>query len=137
MATDAFGWARTQTRKVFFQTDMNSKLIRHLQIPLGPSDNGGRCHGAKWHDGKIWIVANRLRGILRVDPKTWQPEFLIPIYTTGELPRWHDVTFDNEGFLWQINGNDSTSFAEGRPGLIKYRAVQISGWTGLLDDVIC
>jgi hypothetical protein len=104
----------------FFQTDMNSKLIRHLQIPLGPSDNGGRCHGAKWHDGKIWIVANRLRGILRVDPKTWQPEFLIPIYTTGELPRWHDVTFDNEGFLWQINENDSTSFAEGRPGLIKY-----------------
>src|ERR1035441_2262077 len=113
MATDAFGWARTQTRKVFFQTAMNSKLIRHLQIPLGPSDNGGGCHGAQWHDGKIWIVANRLRGILRVDQKAWQPDFWIPIYTTGELPRWHDVTFDNEGFLWQINGNDSTSFAEG------------------------
>jgi hypothetical protein len=104
----------------FFQVDMNSKLIRHLQIPLGPADNGGGCHGAQWHDGKLWIVANRLRGILRVDPKTWQPEFMIPIHTTPELQRWHDITFDNQGFLWQINGNDSTSFAEGKPGLVKY-----------------
>ena len=23
-----------------------------------------------WHDGKLWIVANRLKGILRVDPKS-------------------------------------------------------------------
>jgi len=103
-----------------FQTDMDSKLVRHLQIPLGPADNGGGCHGAQWHDGKLWIVANRIRGILRVDPETWKPEFLIPIHTTPELPRWHDITFDNDGFLWQINGNDSTSFAAGRPGLIKY-----------------
>jgi hypothetical protein len=44
---------------------------------------------------------------------------MIPIYTTAELPRWHDITFDNEGSLWQINGNAGTSFAEAKPGLIK------------------
>jgi hypothetical protein len=45
---------------------------------------------------------------------------MIPIYTKAELPQWHDITFDNEGSLWQINGNDSSSFAEGKPALIKY-----------------
>src|SRR3984957_9648565 len=102
-----------------YQTDMNSKTVSHRQIPLGPANDGGGCHGLMWHEGKLWIVANRLRGILRVDPKTWEPEFMIPIHTTPELQRWHDITFDNEGFLWQINGNDSTSFQEGRPGLVK------------------
>ncbi len=103
-----------------FQTDMDSKLVRHLQIPLGPKEDGGGSHGAQWHNGKLWIVANRLRGNLRVDPKTWTPEFMIPIYTSAELPRWHDITFDNDGFLWQIIGNGSTSFATGKPGLVKY-----------------
>ena len=104
----------------FFQTDMNSKLVRHLQIPMGYPNDGGGCHGAQWHDGKLWIVANRLRGNLRVDAATWTPEFMIPIYTTGDLLRWHDITFDDQGFLWQINGNDSFKPEDGKPGLIKY-----------------
>ncbi len=52
-----------------YQTDMNSKTVSHRQIPLGPADNGGGCHGLMWHEGKLWIVANRLRAILRVDPR--------------------------------------------------------------------
>jgi sugar lactone lactonase YvrE len=104
----------------FFQTDMNARLVRHLQIPLGPADNGGGCHGAQWHEGKLWIVANRIRGNLRVDPETWTPEFIVPIYATPEKPRWHDITFDKDGYMWQISGNSSTSYAEGKPGLIKY-----------------
>ena len=52
-----------------YEVDMDSKLVSHRQIPLGPADNGGGCHGLMWHEGKLWIVANRLRGILRVDPK--------------------------------------------------------------------
>src|SRR5579862_6534510 len=28
-----------------FQVDMNSKEVSHRQIPLGPADNGGGCHG--------------------------------------------------------------------------------------------
>jgi hypothetical protein len=108
------------TPEGFFQTDMNSKLVRHLQIPLGHAQDGGGCHGAQWHDGKLWIVANRLRGLLRVDPANWTAEYMIPIYTTDELKRWHDITFDDQGYLWQINGNDSFKPEDGKPGLIKY-----------------
>ena len=38
-----------------FQVDMNSKLVSHRQIPLGPANDGGGCHGAFWHEGKLWI----------------------------------------------------------------------------------
>lgn len=105
-----------------FQTDGSSRTVSHRQIPLGPAENGGGCHGAQWHEGKLWIVANRIAGLLRVDPKTWEPEFMIPIRHTPELPRWHDMTFDGDGAIWQVIGNDSKSFAEGRPGLVKYDA---------------
>jgi hypothetical protein len=100
-----------------FQTDMNSRTISHRQIPLGPVNNGGGSHGALYQDGKLWIVANRLRGVLRVDPKTWTPEFMIPI----TVPRWHDIAWDN-GAIWMVTGNQSNSFAEGRHGLVKYDA---------------
>ncbi len=105
-----------------FQTNMDSKLVRHLQIPLGPPPpgNGGGSHGAQWHNGKLWIVANRMRGNLRVDPKTWTPELFFPIYTTPEMPRWHDMTFDDQGYIWQVNGNATSSYASGKQGLIKY-----------------
>ena len=83
-----------------YQTDMNSKTVSHRQIPLGPPDNGGGCHGLMWHEGKLWIVANRLRAILRVDPKTWEPEFIIPITTA----RWHGVAWDN-GSIWMVTGS--------------------------------
>ena len=118
---DGFVWmcANTEPQGVF-QTDMNSALVNHRQIPLGIGKDGGGCHGAQWHDGKLWIVANRLRSLMRVDPKTWTPEAMIPIHTTPELPRWHDMTFDGEGYIWQVIGNNSQSFAAGKPGLVKY-----------------
>ena len=62
-----------------FQVDMNSKLVSHRQIPLGPANDGGGSHGALWHDDKLWIASLRLRGNLRVDPKTWQPECMVPV----------------------------------------------------------
>ena len=79
-----------------FQVDMNSKQISHRQIPLSIDGNGGGCHGVKWHNGKLWIAALRLGGILRVDPTTWVPEVLIRV-SSEERPRLHDVAFDNEG----------------------------------------
>ena len=104
-----------------FQVDMNSKEVSHHQIPLGlPGHDGGGSHGAQWHNGKLWIVANRPRLMLRVDPKTWAPEVAIPIYVTPEKPRWHDMTFDAQGNIWMVTGNDSKSFKEGTPGLVKY-----------------
>src|SRR5579871_1073531 len=54
-----------------FQVDMNSRVVSHRQIPLGTPTDGGGCHGLMWNEGKLWIVANRLKGILRVDPTTW------------------------------------------------------------------
>ncbi|MEP7365969.1 MAG: hypothetical protein ABI972_22155 [Acidobacteriota bacterium] len=105
-----------------FQVDMNSKLISHRQIPLGTAADGGGSHGAMWQDGKLWIAALRLRGNLRVDPKTWQPEFMIPFYQSfPERVRYHDIAWDN-GTIWQVVGNDSTRYSEYRPGLVRYDA---------------
>ena len=72
-----------------FQVDMNSRQISHRQIPLSIDGKGGGCHGVKWHDGKLWIAALRLGGILRVDPATWVPEVLIRVSSaeTASTPR--------------------------------------------------
>ena len=90
-----------------FQTDMSSKTVSHRQIPLG----GGGCHGVDYVDGKLWIAALRLRGILRVDAKTWVPEFLIPY----SVPRAHGVAY-HDGAIWMVTGDDEGA------GLIKYEA---------------
>jgi hypothetical protein len=104
-----------------FQHDMSGRQISHRQIPLGlPGQDGGGSHGAQWRNGKLWIVANRPRLMLRVDPKSWTPEVAIPIHVTAEKPRWHDMTFDDDGNIWMVTGNASKSYKEGRPGLVKY-----------------
>ncbi len=90
-----------------FQIDSNSRTVAHRQVPLG----GGGCHGLEYHEGKLWIAALRLRGILRVDPITWEPEFLIPY----NVPRAHGVACDN-GAVWLVTGSDT------KAGLIKYDA---------------
>jgi hypothetical protein len=104
-----------------FQVDMNSRLVSHRQIPLGPANDGGGCHGALWQDGKLWIASLRLRGNLRVDPKTWEPELLIPFYQAPDRVRYHGIAWDNET-IWQIVGNDSKRYSEYRPCLVKYEA---------------
>jgi len=102
-----------------FQIDLNSNQISHRQIPLSIDGNGGGCHGVKWHNGKLWIAALRLGGILRVDPTTWAPEALIRV-SSEEKPRLHDAAFDADGNLWVVTGNNSTSYADGKAGLNKY-----------------
>ena len=104
-----------------FQVDMNSRLVSHRQIPLGPANDGGGCHGAMWQDGKLWIASLRLRGILRVDPATWQPEFMIPFYQAPDKNRYHAMAWDN-GAIWQVVGNDSKRYADYRPSLVKHDA---------------
>ena len=104
-----------------FQVDLNSRLISHRQIPLGPPNDGGGCHGAMWNDGKLWIAALRLRSILRVDPTSWQPEFLIPFHEAPDRTRYHAIAWDN-GAIWQIIGNDCKRYADYQPGLVKYDA---------------
>jgi hypothetical protein len=104
-----------------FQVDMNSKQISYRQIPLGPPNDGGGCHGAMWHDGKLWIAALRLRAIVRVDPNSWEPEFVIPFYQDPAKPRYHAIAWDN-GAIWQIIGNDCKRYSNYTPGLVKYDA---------------
>jgi len=114
-----------------FQVDMNSKLVSHRQIPLGGKDGGG-SHGAHWQDGKLWISSLRLRGNIRVDPKTWEPEFMIPFYSAP--PNWiryHDITLDKDGTMWQVVGNDSTRHSEYKPGLVRYDTA-----TGKMIEVV-
>ncbi len=113
-----------------YETDMNSKTVSHRQIPLGPADNGGGCHGLMFHEGKLWIVANRLKAILRVDPRTWAPEFIIPITTD----RWHGIAWDEThpgGAIWMVTGSsdkDRYEMVDGKlhhtttSGLVKYDA---------------
>lgn len=104
-----------------FQVDMNSRPVSHRQIPLGPANDGGGCHGAMWQEGKLWVASLRLRGILRVDPTTWQPEFMIPFYQAPNRNRYHAMAWDN-GAIWQVVGNDCKNYADYRPALVKYDA---------------
>src|ERR1700733_166126 len=67
-----------------YQYDMSGKLIARRQVPLGPPDDGGGIHGALWHDGKLWMLANRLHAILRINTNTWLPEFEFPLSTLAE-----------------------------------------------------
>ena len=99
-----------------FETSLDSKTISHRQVPLG----GGGNHGAKYRDGKLWIVSTRLNGMLCIDEKTWQPEFMIPYDASL---RHHDMAFDDDGNIWLITGNRSSSkYEEGQFGLAKYDA---------------
>jgi hypothetical protein len=96
-----------------YQTDLQSRTISHRQIPLG----GGGSHGGLWRDGKLWIVANRLKGIVRVDPTSWQPEFMIPF----DHVRWHDIAWDN-GAIWMVTGTSNGLASTNKAGLAKYDA---------------
>ena len=46
---------------------------------------------------------------------------MIPFYQGPNVSRYHATAWDN-GAIWQVTGNNSTSYAEGRPGLVKYDA---------------
>ena len=103
-----------------FQTDMNSKQISWRQIPFGPKDDGGSCHGASWENGKLWLYANRMEAIIRIDPKSWQTEFIFPV--THEIGRLHGIGSDTN-VIWQVCGTQDPKVIgyEGYvPGLVKY-----------------
>lgn len=108
-----------------FQTDLNSKQISHRQIPFGPADDGGACHGLAWQDGKLWISSNRLESLVRIDPKSWQVDWMFPHTTLPDLKdQIHGIEFDNAtGALWQVTGTQQSEVPnyEGyTPKLIRY-----------------
>ncbi len=75
-----------------YQTDLNSKTVSYHPVPLG----GGGIHGLAYAEDKLWIAALRCHGILRVNPKTFEAEYLIP-YTA---PRAHGKTAWDNGAIW-------------------------------------
>jgi hypothetical protein len=103
-----------------FQVDMDSKLVSHRQVPLGaPGGDGGGSHGGLWHEDKLWISSLRLRGNLRVDPKTWEPEYMIPFYQSHpDWVRYHGIAIQ-DGTMWQVIGNNSTGHNDFKPGLVR------------------
>lgn len=102
-----------------YQTDMNGKLIAHRQCPLGPANDGGGIHGAFWQDGKLWVFANRLNAMVRINPTTWVADYVMPV--SGKYPRYHGAAWDN-GSIWIITGNATASYATGTFGFEKYDA---------------
>ena len=97
-----------------FETDLDGRTVSHRQIPLGPADNGGGCHGVAYADGKLYITALRLRGILKVDPQSWAPEMFIPC----QAPRLHGLAVNGDA-IWIVTG-DSNTDPNFTPGLAKY-----------------
>jgi hypothetical protein len=89
-----------------FQTDVNSHEVSHRQIPFGPPDNGGACHGVAWQNGKLWISSNRLESLVKIDPKTWQVEYMFPHTFLPDLKdRIHGIEYDpGSDTLWQVSG---------------------------------
>lgn len=100
-----------------FKTDLSGRTVGKHQIPLGMPANGGPCHGLLWQEGKLWITAVRMNGILRVDPETFAPEFYIPV----NYPRSHGIAWDN-GAIWIVVGNSNEKPEDYRGGLAKYDA---------------
>jgi hypothetical protein len=109
-----------------FQVDINTgKQVSRRQIPFGPPEDGGSSHGMAYDQktGKLWIAADRMGCLMRIDPKTWNVEYMfretrIPEFTT----RLHGIEYDN-GFIWQVGGLQkpgSTGYEGYTPGLVKY-----------------
>lgn len=113
------GNGQTPAGRGILQLDpMTGRTISHRQIPLGQTGDGGGCHGVLWHDGKLWITALRMRGLLRVDPVSWQPEFFIPY----AVERSHATAWQ-DGSIWMVSGAlNGPSDSDDTAGLVRYDA---------------
>ena len=119
-----------------FQTDMNSREVTHRQIPFGPADNGGACHGVAWANGKLWVSSNRLEALVRLDPKTWQVDYQFPHTTLPDLKdRIHGIEYEAAtDTLWQVTGTQRPDM----PGYDGYTAklVQYNIKTGEVMQIV-
>jgi hypothetical protein len=96
------------------------KETAQRQIPASPNGITGGVHGAQWHDGKLWIVNNRMHSIVCVEPKGWTIETQFPIVAPMGLSRYHDITFDQDGSLLQVIANESTGYQDSKSALVRY-----------------
>ena len=119
-------WAMANTSDAasgVHQVDLASgKQVAHRQIPFSPENISGGIHGAQWHDGKLWIVNNRMHSLVRMDPKSWTAEVQFPIASVPGFARYHDITFDKDGTILQVLANESTSARDTKAMLVRYNA---------------
>lgn len=97
-----------------YETDLDGRTISHRQIPLGLANNGGGCHGVAYHGDKLYLVALRMKGILRVDPRSWTPEFFIPCTAA----RLHGLAVSSDA-IWIVTASSNTD-PNAVMGLTKY-----------------
>lgn len=105
-----------------FQTDMASRQISVRQIPFGPANDGGSCHGMAWENGKLWLYANRLQALMRIDPRSWAVDWMFPV--ARDVDRLHGIEW-HDGAIWQVCGRQDPHVPgpDGyTPGLVKYDA---------------
>jgi hypothetical protein len=81
---------------------MNGKQISARQIPFGPKEDGGSCHGMSWQNGKLWLYANRIEQLMRIDPKSWQVDYMFSV--TNLRGRLHGIEVDGD-HIWQVCGS--------------------------------
>jgi hypothetical protein len=111
-----------------FQIDIaTGKQISRRQIPFGPPEDGGSAHGLAYDNAtnKLWVTADRMGCLMRIDPKTWNVEFMFRETRLPEFAsRVHGIEYDN-GFIWQVGGiqkEGSMGYEGYTPGLVKYDA---------------
>ncbi len=102
-----------------FVTALDGSSLEHRQIPLGPLQKAGGCHGATWHDGHLWVTANRPRAILKIDPRSWTVDYLIPFGLPEGLTRYHGCAVLGDS-MYMVSGGESRTYADGGFNLIRY-----------------
>jgi hypothetical protein len=104
-----------------FQVNLaDGKPVAHRQIPGSAGGISGGIHGAQWHNGKLWIVNNRMHSLVCVNPQSWSIETQFPIAAPMGLTRYHDITFDQDGTLLQVIANESTGYHNTEAALLRY-----------------
>jgi len=122
--------ANSEDNQGVYETSLDGRTLSHRQIPLGPPQMAGGCHGATWHDGFLWVTANRPRAILRIDPKTWTVSYLIPFGLPEGLTRYHGCAVLGDS-MYMVSGGESRTYAEGQTNLIRYDLA-----TGVIREII-
>lgn len=115
-----------------FQTDIKTRQqISRRQIPFGTPEDGGSSHGNAWENGKLWLAADRLGCLMKIDPKTWQVEHMFR--ETQLFPRLHGIEYD-DGHLWQVCGAQQPGTYDYKgysAGVVKYEIK-----TGQVVDIV-
>jgi len=122
--------ANAEDNEGVYITDLASGTLEHRDIPLSSPHHGGGCHGATWFDGYLWVTANREQAILRIDPKHWTVDFVIPFQLPQGITRYHGCAVLDDA-MYMVSGGESRTYTEGQTYLLKYDLV-----TGKIAEVI-